>query len=103
MVKIYSKKIKQNRKEVKIMKTFTYTIKDALGIHARPAGVLAKEAKPFASTITVAAAGKSADAKRIMAVMALGIKQGVQVTVTADGADETDAIAAMEKIFKENL
>lgn len=85
------------------MKKFTYKITDALGIHARPAGVLAKEAKPFASTITIEAAGKSADVKRIMAVMALGIKQGVDVTVTADGADEADAISAMEKVFKENL
>lgn len=85
------------------MKSFQYTIKDALGIHARPAGMLVKEAKDFASVITIEANGKSADVSRLMAVMALGVKKGVEVTVTAEGTDEDVALAAMEKFFKENL
>ena len=85
------------------MKSFQYVIKDELGIHARPAGLLAKEAKKYQSAITIEADGKSANVTRLMAVMALGIKQGVQVTVAADGADEEQAIAEMQTFFEANL
>jgi phosphocarrier protein len=85
------------------MKTFNYTIKDELGIHARPAGLLAKVAKEYQSTITLEANGKSADASRLMAVMSLGAKQNAEVTVKAEGADEDAAIEAVEDFFKANL
>lgn len=65
------------------MKQFEYTIQDANGIHARPAGLLVKAAKTLDSAITLeTAAGKSAVATKLMAVMGLGIKQGDTVTVT---------------------
>ena len=51
------------------MVSFNYVIKDEIGIHARPAGMLAKEAKAFESKITLAAKGKEADVTRLMAVM----------------------------------
>ena len=54
------------------MKTFLYEITDEIGIHARPAGLLVKLAGGFQSTITVDKDGKTADAKRIMALMGLG-------------------------------
>ncbi|HJC64774.1 MAG TPA: HPr family phosphocarrier protein [Candidatus Blautia merdavium] len=85
------------------MKTFNYTIQDALGIHARPAGVLVKEVKKFESKITIEGNGKSADAGKLLAVMGMGIKQGTEITVKAEGADEDAAIAAMEEFFKANL
>jgi phosphocarrier protein len=85
------------------MKTFNYTIKDELGIHARPAGLLAKVAKEYQSTITLETNGKSADASRLMAVMSLGAKQNAEVTVKAEGADEDAAIEAVEEFFKANL
>ena len=85
------------------MKTLTYTIKDELGIHARPAGLLVKAAGAFQSDITIATEAKKANAKRMMAVMGLGVKCGTQVTITAEGADEDAAIAGMEKFLKENL
>jgi phosphocarrier protein len=85
------------------MKTFNYTIKDELGIHARPAGLLAKVAKEYQSTITLEANGKSADASRLMAVMSLGAKQNAEVTVKAEGADEDAAIEAVEDFFNKNL
>lgn len=85
------------------MKTFNYTIQDALGIHARPAGVLVKEVKKFESKITIEGNGKSADAGKLLAVMGMGIKQGTEITVQAEGADEDAAIAAMEEFFKANL
>ena len=85
------------------MKTFEYTITDELGIHARPGGELVKVAKPFASTIKLECNGKTADAKRLIAVMSLGAKQGHTVKVSIDGSDEGDAAAKLESFFKENL
>lgn len=85
------------------MQSFVCTIKDELGIHARPAGMLAKEAKKFTSKITVAKNGKSADVRRMMSVMGLGVKCGDQLTVQADGADEAQAIEAMQAFFAANL
>ena len=85
------------------MKTFNYVIKDELGIHARPAGLLVKEAAKFQSAVKIGKDGKEADAKRIFGVMGLGVKCGQEVTVSADGADEAEAIAALEAFFNANL
>ncbi len=86
------------------MKQFTYTITDPIGIHARPAGMLAKQAKEFADTvITIEKGGKAAKASQLMKVMSLGVKQGEEVTVSAEGANEDAAIEAMENFFKANL
>ena len=86
------------------MKKFEYVITDALGIHARPAGLLAKAAKALDSTVTIEkVGGKTAAATKLMAVMGMGIKQGDTVVVTAEGGDEEASIAAMEQFFKDNL
>ena len=85
------------------MKTFSYTVKDEVGIHARPAGLLAKKAKEFQSTITLEKDGKSAAATKLMAVMGMGVKRGDTVNVTVEGADEDTAAAAMEEFFKSNF
>ena len=85
------------------MKEFSYKIKDEIGIHARPAGLLAKKAKEFQSKITIECKDKSAEATRLMAVMSLGGKCGDTVTVKAEGADEDKAAAAVMKFFEENL
>ena len=85
------------------MKEFTYVITDEIGIHARPAGMLVKEAKAFTSKVTLEANGKSADATKLMAVMSLGVKNGAEVVIKAEGEDEDAAIAKMEEFMKENL
>ena len=86
------------------MRKFIYTVQDANGVHARPAGLLVKAAKALDSTITLEnAAGKSAVATKLMAVMGLGIKKGDTVTVTVECGDEEASAAAMEKFFSENL
>ena len=85
------------------MKEFTYVITDEIGIHARPAGMLVKEAKAFTSKITLEANGKIADATKLMAVMSLGVKNGAEVVIKAEGDDEDAAIAKMEEFMKENL
>ena len=86
------------------MKQFDYTVKDPLGIHARPAGLLAKAAKAYAdTTITVTKEGNTVKATQLMKLMGLTVKQGHTVTVTADGPQEDEAIAALQKFFEENL
>ena len=80
------------------MKEFKYVITDPEGIHARPAGLLVKKA-----AIMIGKGEKSADAKRIFGVMGLGVKNGEEIFMTAEGADEAEAIEGMEQFFKENL
>ena len=85
------------------MKSFEYTITDPVGIHARPAGILVKEIKKYASTVTVIKGEKEVNALNLIALMGMGIKQGDTVKVTIDGADEDAAAAAIEEFFKANL
>lgn len=85
------------------MKTFQYVVKDELGIHARPAGLLVAEAKKFNSKIMVKKEDREVDATRIMSVMALGVKKDQMVTVTVEGEDENEAFAAIKKFFEEQL
>ncbi|MCI5946670.1 MAG: HPr family phosphocarrier protein [Oscillospiraceae bacterium] len=85
------------------MKVFNYTIKDEVGLHARPAGLLAKKAKEFSSEITVEKSGKSVSATKLMMLMGLGIRHGDTVTVKINGTDEDKAAEAMAAFFSENL
>ncbi len=87
------------------MKTFDYTVKDELGIHARPAGMLVKQIAAVKSNVTIAvkAKDKSADAKRLMAVMKMAVKQGDVVTVTVEGEDEDTVAPQIEQFFKDNF
>ena len=70
------------------MKQFSYIIKDEIGLHARPAGLLAKEAKKYQSTVTLSCKGKSAAASKLMAIMGMGVKHGDNVEVTIEGAPQ---------------
>lgn len=85
------------------MKSFTYTITDPVGLHARPAGLLVKEVKKYASLVTVKKGEKSSDAKKLMMLMGLGVKCGDEITVEVTGADEETAAAELETFFKANL
>ncbi len=81
------------------MKEFRYVITDPLGIHARPAGELVKELTGFRSEITLTKGEKTAEARRIFGLMSLGVKQGDEILVRAEGPDEEAAIQAAEKIL----
>lgn len=85
------------------MKEFKYVIKDAEGIHARPAGQFVKEAASFSCKVTIGKGEKEVDAKRIFGVMGLGAKCGEEITVKTDGEGEEEAIAALSKFLEENL
>ena len=84
------------------MKSFSYTVKDELGIHARPAGMLVKEVKNFKSKVTLEKDGKVIDAARLMAVMSMGVKKDQTVTITVEGTDEDAAYDALKSFFETN-
>ena len=79
-----------------------YTITDAVGIHTRPAGLLAKKSAEFKSKVTIIKGSKSADTRRLMALMGLGIKCGETITVQTEGEDESAAAEAIEAFLREN-
>ena len=85
------------------MKEFEYKITDEVGLHARPAGLLVKCAKQYKSDIKVEYNGKSASAKALMAIMAMGIMKDAVVTVSVDGEDEQEAFDGVKKFMEENL
>ena len=85
------------------MYQFSYTIKDPVGIHARPAGLLSKEGKKYKSTITVDKDGTPVNVLKLMALMKLGVKCGETVTVTVEGEDEDVAVVGMQEFFAANL
>lgn len=70
------------------------------GIHARPATLLVQTASKFASDLNLEYKGKSVNLKSIMGVMSLGVGQGADVTITAEGADEKEVLAAVEETMK---
>ncbi|MFO8069072.1 MAG: phosphocarrier protein HPr [Alkalibacterium sp.] len=77
-----------------------YTIIAETGIHARPATLLVQQASKFNSDITLEYKGKSVNLKSIMGVMSLGVGKGAEVSITADGADEKEAIEGIEGTIK---
>lgn len=85
------------------MTQFTYTVKDELGIHARPAGLLVKKLAGYACDVKISNGTREVNAKGIMGLMGLGVKQGHEVTMTFDGADEAAACADVKAFFEENL
>lgn len=85
------------------MKEFKYTITDPEGIHARPAGLFVKAAASHKCNVTIAKDGKEVDAKRILGVMSLGVKQGQEITLKTDGEGEDTAMDELKKFLQENL
>lgn len=85
------------------MQQFEYVIMDELGLHARPAGQLVKQAAKFDSEITIRCKEKTVSLKKILGVMALGVKCGDAITIAADGPDEEEAAAVLRSFLEENF
>lgn len=69
------------------------------GLHARPAGILAKTAAQFTSKVELCAHGESKNAKSIMSIMSLGLKTGDEIILRADGEDAHQAVDTIQKLF----
>lgn len=85
------------------MKEFNFVIRDSVGIHARPAGMLVKKAAEFSSKVTIFKGEKSADCKRLFAIMSLAAKQNDNVRFVIEGEDEENAAKALQDFCGENL
>lgn len=83
------------RKEIKIA--------NEMGIHARPAGMLANAASRFACEIKLVKDGMEVNAKSIMGIMTLAAGKGSVITVVASGADEAQAAAAIDELFRKKF
>ena len=82
------------------MQKFEVTVSDPVGLHARPAGVVVKEAQKLSSDIEVTCRGKTVDLKKLLAVMSLGAKCGDTLTVSISGDDERSDAEKLKKIFE---
>lgn len=84
------------------MKSLTVKIIDPIGIHARPASKLTSEASKYKSEIKIILDGKTANAKSLINLMALGAKKNSKITIEAKGVDEDKAIEAIKKTLEVN-
>jgi len=85
------------------MKEIRYVLKDELGLHARPAGLLVKSLANWQSEVNVVTPAKTVNARRLMAVMSLALKQGQELVMTFSGPDEDAAADAALEFLKANL
>lgn len=79
------------------------SIKNASGLHARPAGMFVKKAAEFKATVEVIAKGKTVNAKSIMGIMSLGLAQGDELTIAANGEDQEAAVAALVELVEDGF
>lgn len=78
----------------------TFTIISESGLHARPATLLVNTATKFDSEIELEYKSKKVNLKSIMGIMSLGVGQGSDVKITAEGSDAEEAIVEVEKVLK---
>lgn len=80
----------------------TITIKNAEGLHARPATEIAKSATQYTSSIQLDVNGNKYNAKSVLNIMSAGIKNSTEITVICDGVDEEKALEGVVQTLKEN-
>ena len=79
------------------------TIKNSVGLHARPATFFIQKANSFKSSISVEREDRRVNAKSLLGVLSLGIVNGMQITLVADGPDEEEAIEALTDLIENEL
>ena len=80
------------------MQQLEVTVNTPVGLHARPAANLVQTALAFKADIFVEKGGRKANAKSILSILSLGVHAGERVSFQADGADEIEALAAIETL-----
>ena len=84
------------------MKTIDYEVKNPLGIHARPAAILAQACTDFKSTVTVECNGETAAGNNVLQILALHAAKGCTLKITVDGEDEDTERNSAERYDREN-
>ncbi|MFC3150672.1 HPr family phosphocarrier protein [Litoribrevibacter euphylliae] len=85
------------------MQQIEVTLINKLGLHARAAAKLVNTATSFSSNITINKDSQSANGKSIMAVMMLAASCGTQLTISAEGQDEENALKAIEQLISDRF
>lgn len=85
------------------MKQSTVTLTNPTGLHARPAAEMVKAAAKFKSKIILEGNGKEADAKSIILVLRLGLRQNDSITIRAEGEDEESAVQVLETMIRQRF
>ena len=85
------------------MKSINLLIENEVGLHARPATLFVNTAQKHTANITVTFDGSSVDAKSILALLTLGVHQGSEITIAADGDDEDSALKALADLVASNF
>jgi phosphotransferase system HPr (HPr) family protein len=88
------------------MEKIRLTVNHSVGLHARPAAQFVKAASGFQADISVAnttEGGDPVDAKSILSVLTLGVQQGYEIEITADGLDATEALKALTELVESNF
>ena len=76
------------------------TVRNAQGLHARPADMLVRLANQFESKIEISKDGEKVDCKSIISLLTLGAAQGTELSIIADGNDASDAIERIADLFE---
>ncbi|NMB60897.1 MAG: HPr family phosphocarrier protein [Chloroflexi bacterium] len=91
------------------MKEAKVVVNNKVGLHARPAALFVQIASKFQSEISVSCHDpkedklRTANAKSILGILTLGVFQGIEITIKADGADEEDAAKALVELVENNF
>jgi phosphocarrier protein HPr len=78
-------------------------IKNSVGLHARPASLFVQKAKKFKCSLRLLFGGRNVDAKSILSVLTLGVNEGAQVTLCAEGEDAAQAIEEISQLVESNF
>ena len=76
-----------------------FTVKNKLGLHARPAALFVQMTNRYKASVKVHKGDQVVDGKSIMGLMMLAAEEGSQVKVVADGIDEQEVLQALEQLF----
>jgi phosphotransferase system HPr (HPr) family protein len=85
------------------MNSVQITIAHEVGLHARPAALFVQTAQKYEAAITIDANEKTANAKSMLGILMLGVTQGTEIVVSADGPDEEEAISALKSLIENNF
>lgn len=85
------------------MKEIVVQIKNKLGLHARPAAMFVKTASKFDADIFISRDSQVVNGKSIMGVMMLAAEKGAELTLSADGKDEEEALIALAALFEKKF
>jgi phosphocarrier protein len=81
----------------------TFTIKNKLGLHARPAALFVQTTHKFASAVRVLKDGAEVDGKSIMGILTLAAECGSKLTIIAEGSDEQDLMNSLNELFEKGF